>query len=124
MTDAQLKDSKAFLAKRYSAERRFKLYGAAALAITTAFLVFLLVDIGRKGAPAFFEHRATLQVLIDPAKIDAADPAGGDFEALVKQAFVAQFPEITARSELKQIKSMLSQGASNDLRDTIIADPL
>ena len=123
MTDAQLKDSKAFLAKRYGAERRFKFYGAAALALTTAFLLFLLVDIGRKGLPAFFEHHATLQVLIDPTKFDASNPAAGDFETLVKDAFFAQFPEITSRSERKQLRSLLSQSASDDLRAAVISDP-
>lgn len=123
MTDAQLKDSKVFLAKRYSAERRFKFYGAAALAITTAFLLFLLVDIARKGAPAFFEHRTTVQVMIDPAKIDAANPAAGDFDALVKDAFRAQFPEITARSDRKKLTSLLSQSGSDDLRAQVLKDP-
>ncbi len=123
MTDAQLKDSKAFLAKRYSAERRFRFYGAAALAITTTFLLFLLIDIGRKGFPAFFEHRAALQVMIDPAKIDSANPAAGDYEAVVKDAFLAQFPDITSRSDRKQLKSILSQSASDDLRAEVISDP-
>lgn len=123
MTDTQLKDSKAFLAKRYSAERRFKIYGAAALAITTAFLLFLLLDIARKGLPAFFEHRATLEVLIDPAKIDAADPAASDFESLVRESFYAQFPSMTSRADRKQLKSILSQSASDDLRAAVISDP-
>ena len=34
----------AFIAKRYAAERRFRYYGMAALALTAAFLAFLLID--------------------------------------------------------------------------------
>lgn len=123
MTNSLGKDDKAFLAKRYSAERRFKIYGAAALAITTAFLLFLLVDICRKGVPAFIEHHVSIPVLIDPAKVDANDVAAGDFEGLVKDAMRAQFPDITDRAEKKKLLGLLSQSASNDLRKAVINDP-
>ncbi len=33
------------IARRYAAERRFRLYGLMALVLTTAFLLVLLVDI-------------------------------------------------------------------------------
>ncbi len=123
MTNSFGKDDKTFLAKRYSAERRFKFYGGAALAITTAFLVFLLVDICRKGVPAFIEHHVSIPVLIDPAKVDAKDVAAGDFEGLVKDAIRAQFPEITDRVEKKKLVGLLSQSASNDLRQAVIDNP-
>ncbi len=123
MTDAALKDSKAFLAKRYAAERRFKFYGAAALALTTAFLMFLLLDICRKGVPSFFEHHVVIPVMIDPAKVDANNVAGGDFEGLVKDAIKAQFPEVTDRVEKRRLTGLLSQSASNDLRAAVTKDP-
>lgn len=41
------------LKKRYRSEARFKALGLAAVLVTAAFLVFLLGDIIRKGAPAF-----------------------------------------------------------------------
>ncbi len=123
MTNSLGKDDKAFLAKRYSAERRFKFYGGAALAITTAFLLFLLVDICRKGVPAFVEHHVSIPVLIDPAKVDANDVAAGDFEGLVKDAIRAQFPEVTDRAEKKKLVGLLSQSASDDLRQAVIVNP-
>jgi phosphate transport system permease protein len=123
MTDARAEEYKVLLAKRYGAERRFKLYGALALALTTAFLLFLLMDICRKGVPAFFEHHARIAVLIDPAKVDAADPASGDFEGIVKDAFRSQFPEVTERAEKKKLTALLSQSAANDIRKAVIADP-
>ena len=123
MTNSLGKDDKAFLAQRYSAERRFKFYGGAALAITTAFLLFLLVDICRKGVPAFVEHHVSIPVLIDPAKVDANDVAAGDFEGLVKDAIRAQFPEVTDRAEKKKLVGLLSQSASDDLRQAVIVNP-
>ena len=123
MTEPRSRDDKAFLAKRYGAERRFKLYGALALALTTAFLLFLLADICRKGIPAFTEHHATVAVLIDPAKVNTTDPASGDFEGMVKEAFRAQFPDVTGRAEKKKLASLLSQSAADDIRKAVISDP-
>jgi phosphate transport system permease protein len=120
MTDTGYKQR---LAKRYAAERRFKAYGAVALALTSAFLLYLLVDIGRKGWPAFFEHRATIDVTLDAAQIDAANPGAADFSGLVKDAWRAQFPDMNSRSDKKKINQLLSQDASEDLRQKVIADP-
>jgi phosphate transport system permease protein len=120
MTDTGYKQR---LAKRYAAERRFKAYGAVALALTSAFLLYLLVDIGRKGWPAFFEHRATIDVTLDAAQIDAANPGAADFSGIVKDAWRGQFPDMNSRSDKKKINQLLSQDASEDLRQKVIADP-
>ena len=111
------------LAKRYSSERRFKAYGAVALAMTSAFLLYLLVDIARKGWPAFVEHRATIDVTLDAAAIDAANPGAADFSGLVKDAWRTQFPEMNSRLDKKKLNLLLSQDASEDLRRRLIDDP-
>jgi phosphate transport system permease protein len=111
------------LAKRYASEKRFRFYGAFALAITLAFLVYLLTDIVRKGWPAFFEHHATLSVNLDPAKLDKENLGSADFSGLVKDSWMATFPEITARADKKKLTSLLSQDASDALREAVIANP-
>jgi phosphate transport system permease protein len=111
------------LAKRYAAEKRFRLFGVLALVITIAFLAYLLIDIVRKGWPAFFEHQATISVTLDPAKIDANNIAEADFTAIVKDAWKANFPDMTSRADKKKIGSLLSQAASDDLRAKVIANP-
>jgi phosphate transport system permease protein len=123
MIDLTQSRSNAFLAKRYAKEKRFKLYGALALVLTTAFLAFLLVDIVSKGLPAFTEHHTNLEVIIDPAKIDATNLQASDYEGLLKDAIRAQFPDMTSRADKKKLNSVLSQGAANDLRNQIIASP-
>ncbi len=112
-----------FLAKRYSSERRFKIYGALALIITTLFLFFLLFDIVSKGWPAFFEHHAKLEVLVDPAKVSAQEPKAGEYTAMVKAAMQERFPDVTERAAKKVLNSVLSQGAADDLRDLVVKDP-
>jgi phosphate transport system permease protein len=114
---------KSFLAKRYASERRFKLYGALALIVTSLFLFFLLFDIVSKGWPSFFEHHAKLSVKVDAASVDPANPQAGDYTALVKAAMQEQFPNVTARADKKVLNSVLSHGAADDLRDLVMANP-
>lgn len=123
MIDLTQNKNNSYLAKRYSSERRFKLYGALALSIALAFLIYLLVDIVSKGWPAFIEHHAQIEVLIDPAKIDSTNPQAGDFDGILKDAMRAQFPEMTSRADKKKLGSILSHGAADDLRDLVVATP-
>ena len=123
MTDAIRKGDPALVAKRYAAERRFKAYGATALALTAFFLAFLLADIAIKAWPSFFESRVTLTVAVDPARVDAANPAAGDFEGLTKEAFRGLFPEVTARADKKKLAALISSGAGDELRARVVADP-
>lgn len=111
------------LSRRYASEQRFKAYGAIALLLTSAFLIYLLVDIVRKGWPAFVEHHATIDVTLDPAIIDAKDPAAADYGVLVKQAWRAQFPDQSSRSQKKKLDSFLSQDAATDLQKQVVSNP-
>jgi len=111
------------IARRRAAERRFRFYGAAALTLTAAFLAFLIADIVVKAIPAFHEHRAVLQVRLDPAAIDAANPRAGDYDSLIKKAFRELFPSVTTRAERKALSALLSKGAADDLRTMVVADP-
>jgi phosphate transport system permease protein len=121
--------SRARLKKRYRSEARFKALGLAAVLVTAAFLVLLLADIIRKGAPAFFEHRAQLSVTLDPAIIDpkgtrdVAELRSADYQALVRAAVIAQFPEASDRRSRRELDRVLSSGAADDLRSAVIADP-
>ena len=112
-----------FIAERYRSERLFRFYGAAALVISVLFLGYLIFDIATKAWPSFTENRITLDIPIDPAKVDAADVRKGDFDGLVKDALRAKFPEVTARGDRKKLTSLLSVGAADDLRDLVIANP-
>jgi phosphate transport system permease protein len=111
------------LVKRYASERRFKAYGAFALALTSAFLLYLLVDIATKAWPAFIEHRAKVAITLDSSLIDKTNIAQADFSGLVKEAWRGQFPDVTSRGEKKKLNAFLSQQAADDLKAQIIANP-
>jgi phosphate transport system permease protein len=112
-----------FVAKRYRAERRFRFYGAAALALTAAFLAVLLVSIVYQGLPAFLEKKIELEVTVDPAMVDAARPVAGDYDNLLREGLRTLFPEATGRSLRKALNGIISSGGADDLRNRVVADP-
>jgi phosphate transport system permease protein len=114
---------------RYRAERRFRFYGMAAIAVTATFLVVVLTDILIRGLPAFMQHELTMQVKVDPAEIDPQGTRdlsvirGGDYQLLVRNALRAQFPEVTDRPGRRLLDGILSSGASDKLRERVVANP-
>jgi phosphate transport system permease protein len=110
-------------ASRYASERRFKALGLAAIVVTSAFLALLLWDIVSKAIPAFTTNTSSLTVMVDPAKVDKENPRAGDFQGLLKQAWAAQFPDVTARADKKKLNSLLSARAADLLQDKVVADP-
>ena len=109
--------------KRYAAERRFRFYGATALVLTALFLAFLLVDIVAKGLPAFRETSVEIEVAVDPADVDPAKLAGGNYDKMIKEAFRAEFPSVKGRAEKKALTALLSSGGADTLRAMVVADP-
>lgn len=121
--------AKARIRARYRAETRFKFYGVAAISVTALFLIVVLTDILMKGMPAFTQHQLEMQVKVDAAEIDpqgTRDPAvirAGDFQLLVRNALRAQFPDVTDRAGRRLLDGILSSGASDVLREQVVADP-
>jgi phosphate transport system permease protein len=121
--------AKARIRARYRAEARFKFYGIAAVAITATFLAVVLTDIFIRGLPAFTQYELNMQVKVDAAEID---PQGtrdlsviraGDYQLLVRNALRAQFPEVTDRQGRRLLDGILSSGASDKLRERVVANP-
>ncbi len=113
----------ALTAKRYRSERRFKALGLIAIMIPSLFLALLLFDIVAKALPAFNTNQAHLTVLVDPAKIDVANLKAGDYQGLIKDAWRAQFPEVTSREDKKKLNSLLSANAADHLQQRVTGNP-
>ncbi len=90
------------VAKRYAAERRFKLFGFAAVGLSVAFLAFLLVTMLWKGAGGFTRTEIKLMVdfprsdlILDPAALKGSEAeaaiGGASLDTLIEQAAVAQY---------------------------------
>ncbi len=114
---------------RYRAESRFRFYGLAAIGITAIFLFVVLADIVLKGYPAFTQNVLLMNITVDPAEIDpkgSRNPdeiRAGDFQALVRNALRAEFPEAKDRTQRRQLDGILSSGAADYLRSRVVADP-
>ncbi|QNN64513.1 phosphate ABC transporter permease PstA [Sphingomonas rhizophila] len=112
--------------KRYAAERRFRLLGFLAVAISVAFLAFLLITMGTRGFGGFTRTEAKLAIdfprsdlLIDPAALTGPDAeatvAGSDLEGTLNQAAVQQFG--------KGGEELFGGGSVRELGKAILADP-
>ena len=115
--------------RRRAAERRFRFFGKCAVGLGLGFLVILFVSIVGNGYSAFWQTRITLEVTIDEASIDPSgvrDPAvlqAADYGALIKQSMRELFPDVSGRRNRIALYGLVSNGASFDLRDRILADP-
>jgi len=121
--------SEARLRRRYAAERRFRLYGLAAIGLAVLMLGILLVSIISKGYGTFVQTQIGLDIKFDAATIDPAgthDPAtlaAADYSKLVKDALQARFPEATGRQDKRALNELVSSGAALTLRAMVMADP-
>jgi phosphate transport system permease protein len=119
----------ASLARRYRAERRFKMYGRLAVLLGIGFVVFLFWSIASKGYTAFEQTYLQLNVSFDASDIDPEGTrkpeslAQGDYGALVKAALRGAFPDVTSREELRKLYGLASDSASSMLAGRVKADP-
>ena len=90
-------DAQRRLRKRYAADRRLQAYGITAIAFAIGLLGVLLASLITTGYLAFFQTKVALELYIDPAKVDAQDPAKGNFRAIVREAMTSQFPQAADR---------------------------
>jgi phosphate transport system permease protein len=127
--DVTSDSARARVRRRYRAEARFRYYGLIALIFTTIFLVVLIVDIVRKGLPAFTQYSLLLDVAV-PADLVApdkrSDPVAirsADYFPLLRDALNAAIPGIESRSAEKTLTRLLSTGAADRLTSMIVADP-
>ena len=118
--------------RRYSAERRFRAYGIAALAFGIVFLFLLLSTVFRNGYTAFQQTAITLPVILAEQVIDPDGKRATDPSVLVSANYAAVLRDgiVTAlgidpgnRADVRAASAMLSKGAPIQLRDMVVADP-
>ena len=121
--------------RRNAVERRFRLYGLAAVTVALIALSMLLVSIFSNGLSAFRQTHITVPVLLDEAKLDKSgvrDPevmrkvttvGYASLLANALQSAIAAAGIDTGDLGKKQIAALLSQDAAAELRDMVLADP-
>jgi phosphate transport system permease protein len=111
------------MAKRRSAEKRFRLYGLIAILASLLFLSFLFISIISKGYTAFLQTFIELEVHFDPNTLTRDNLAQADYAGLVKQSLREAFPDVSGRREKRQLYGMVSSGAAFIFRDMVIEEP-
>jgi len=111
------------LAKRYSAELRFKLYGISAVCVAGLFLVLLLSTIVGKGLPAFTFNYLTLPLDLGVEKVDPNEPGKADYNGILRQGLKTEVPFAGDRRNRRVLYGLISSGANVVLRREAIDDP-
>ncbi len=117
------------LARRYRAERRFRWYGIAAVVFGLLCVATLFVDIIGKGHGAFRQTYVHLSIDYDrdvlglSATADASELALADYPALIKQALLQRFGEVTGRGARRELSGLVSSSAAYLLQDRLRANP-
>jgi phosphate transport system permease protein len=112
--------------KRYAAERRFRLFGLAAVGLSVAFLAFLLVTMAAKGLGGFTQGQIRLDIdfaksdlMLDPAALKGpqADEvvAGAGLDGVLEQVAVATYGEGAGE--------LFGGASTRSLGDQLVADP-
>jgi len=106
------------LAKRYRAEKRFRLYGIVAIGSAVTFLLVMLVAIGVRGAGAFKQTHIELTVVLDEAHVK-----DNNWQGIIKSSLRKAFPDVKARRERRELNGLVSSGAGFLLQDMVKVSP-
>ena len=117
------------LARRYAREKTFQAAGLGALLIGLIFLAFFFITIIGDGYKAFRQTVIDLDIALPESAFDVGADSEeqrleqANYLGLVRDALRAEFPEVTARAELRELFSLVSASASFDVRAAVLADP-
>lgn len=117
------------LARRYRLERWFKRFGMMAVALGLSFVLVLFASIGGNGYSAFRQGYVRLDVKLDEKTLDPAgtrDPeviGKASYRSLVRDTLFDQFPDVTSRSDKRELMGLLSNGADFMVRDQVMENP-
>ncbi|WP_323846187.1 phosphate ABC transporter permease PstA [Microbulbifer magnicolonia] len=116
------------LASRHRKEKLFRGLGIASIAFGVLAVLVLFTDIISKGSGAFVQSAIELRVHYDEQvlgidKVDDESLAWANFTGVIRQALQERFPEVSGRSEKRELNSLVSTGAPFTLRDRLAANP-
>jgi phosphate transport system permease protein len=112
--------------RRYSAERRFRAMGLIAVALSVAFLAFLLVTMAAKGLSGFSETRITLPIDLSRSVIgiDATRLEGEDGRQMLMQADLPGVISVAAGQTYgPAAEAWFGEAAARTLADAIMDNP-
>jgi phosphate transport system permease protein len=109
--------------RRYAADRRLQAYGIIAIALAVGLLGILVISLVRTGLPAFVQTKVDLTVYVDPAHVDAEDPAKGNYRLLVREALAPFYPADATDRQKTEIGKILTSDTPYIVRDYVVDHP-
>ena len=109
--------------RRHAGDGWLKAAGIAALTVAFAMLGILVGSLVLSGYPAFTQTHVTLEFDISHEYVSAEDPGAGNYRAVVRDAMLELFPEVTSRSDRRDLADIPSDGARYLLRDRVMENP-
>ncbi|GLQ33721.1 phosphate transport system permease protein PstA [Amylibacter marinus] len=122
-TNTSFLKGQAHLTKRHRAETRFQMMGRFAIALSLAFLIFMVGSIFWQGKSALQTHQIALKLDLSAKNVDPADIRSARFDAIIKAALRETFPDATKRAEKRKLYGLVSTDAGFELRNQIEEDP-
>ncbi|QJD71795.1 phosphate ABC transporter permease PstA [Marinobacterium sp. LSUCC0821] len=119
----------ASLVQRRKKEKRFRLLGLSAVAISLAFLVILFSGILSKGLPGMFQYYVELEVNLDRTRLDPQGDLSdvsmfaGEADQVILEAALKSIGEEGGRKTKKALRKMLSSGSSLRLIEYVQQHP-
>eukprot|EP01031_Cornospumella_fuschlensis_P004546 gene4546-5674_t len=121
--------------RRNAAERRFRLYGLVAIAVSLTMLAIMLFTIVRDGSSAFFQAKLSFPVELTEKVLD---PKGNRDAAEMGKVTTIGYAKVLARALMvelerqkidlgpltdKEVAELISKDAPGGLRAMVLADP-
>ena len=113
------------LGRRRRKEHAFQAIGVLATTVGVIFLAVFFADLFRKGSSAFEQTFLNIDVEFSAATLapdGELELAYADFDGMARAALRKEFPEVSGRSQRRELYRLLSVGAGYQLRDMIEAD--
>ena len=114
-----------FLKGRYSAEKRFKLYGVFAVSLALGAVIFLLFTIFSTGYSAFWRTEFQVEIQFNGDYLGITQESSdqevreANFLGLFRKNLAEQNNSVP-RKELRKLFAMFSESAADDLREMVI----
>ena len=116
-----------FLKGRYSAEKRFKLYGLFAVSLALGAVIFLLFTIFSTGYSAFWRTEFQVKIQFNGDYLGITQESSdqevreANFLGLFRKNLAEQNNDVPRR-ELRKLFAMFSESAADDLREMVITN--
>lgn len=114
--------------KRLRSEARFKWYGRLALAVAVFMLFLLIASLIQRGMLGFVQTQARIAVVFDSSVLALEKDESLDglsvsrYTSLVRNALKKHFPDVNEQRDLRDLYSLLGNGAGVQLKKILEAD--